>query len=137
MWKNKPVSDIDALWQVLEPLAEDYPITRETIRSYNDRGRVDNTITQDIVRAVIEPGGQSINTDSQGKGRRVKADYTLYTVVPHYISIGDIIHTPYWGDLKVHSLNDNRYQGMMVANLTRVGTTQQTSRTQNCLYEPK
>ena len=134
MWKNKPVSDIDALWQALEPFAQNYTITRQAIRSYNERGRVSNTETKDFIRAFIQPGGQSINTDQQGKGRWVKADYSLYTVVPHYVSIGDIIHTPQWGDLKVHSLQDQRYQGMMSANLVRTTTTQHTSRKENCYH---
>lgn len=137
MWKNKPISDVGALWQAIEPFAKEYDVTRQVISSYNEKGRVDNTCNKDCILAFIDPSARTISSSQSGTGRPVRAEYTLYTVVPHYISIGDVVHTATWGDLKVNGVDDKRYQGMMTATLQRLGTTQQSSRLHNKLYEPE
>ena len=136
MWVNQPVSDVEAFLQAIQPFMCKYSITRHAIRSYNERGRVSNVQVNNTVEAFIEPQQKQINTNSSGQGRRVSASYKLYAVVPQYVSIGDLIHTPNWGTLKVESLDDQRYQGVITANLTRTGTSEPTTAINNNLYEP-
>ena len=136
MWVNKPTSDVEALLQAIQPFLQEYTVVRQSIRSYNDRGRVDNVRTVETIRACIQPNTKQLNTEQSGKGRQIKATYTLYLVVPEYVNLGDVIHTPYWGDLKVDSLDDQRYQGMQTAQLVRTSTTESSIAQDNRLYEP-
>lgn len=137
MWVNKPVSDVEALQQAIQPFIQTYNITRNVVRSYNNRGRVDNLKQNSTVCAAIIPGSKQLNTQQQGQGRQATASYTIYVVVPEYISLGDLIHTPHWGTLKVQNLDDNRYQGMMSGTLVRTGTTESSCANDNRLYEPE
>ncbi len=137
MWKNQPSSDVHAFLQAIQPFMCKYAITRQAIKSYNERGRVANVAVKDTINAFIEPARKQLNTNSSGFGRRQTASYTLYTVVPEYISNGDLIFTPMWGVLKVESVDDIRYQGVITANLVRTSTTEPSSATNNNLYEPK
>ena len=136
MWKNQPSSDVNAFLQAIQPFMQRYKIDRHTVRSYNQRGRVSNIVVKETVNAFIEPLQKQLNTNSSGLGRRQTASYKLYTVSPEYVSNGDLIYTPNWGVLKVDSLDDARYQGVISANLVRTGTSEPSSSTNNNLYEP-
>lgn len=137
MWENKPVSDVMALAQAMEPFMETYDIMRSSIRGYNSRGRVDNVNIKGTVRGLIQPSGKRINTNQEGLGRWVTADYEITCVVPEYVSMGDLIFTKNYGVLKVISVEDLRYQGTISAALVRTGTTEQINANDNTKYEPK
>lgn len=137
MWENKPTSDVNALLQAMQPFMRTYDITRSAIRGYNNRGRVDNVVVKNTVKAYIYPSNKRINTNSEGHGRWVTAEYELVAVVPEYVSINDIITTREFGRLKVIAVTDLRYQGTMSAALVRVGTTDPIPANSNSQYEPK
>lgn len=136
MWSNKPVSDVEALQQAVQPFIQPFTIERHKIRNYNERGRVDDVVKCEKLYAFIKPSTKNINTQSDGMGRRVTASYSIIAVVPEYFEENDIIHHPIYGRLKVTSVSDNRYQGMMSGTLVRTGTTESSTSRANHLYEP-
>ena len=136
MWVNQPSSDVEAFLQAIQPFMCCYKITRQSIKNYNQRGRVANVTVNETINAFIEPLQKQLNTNSSGHGRRQTASYKLYAVCPEYVSNGDLIITPHWGILKVDSVDDQRFQGVITANLVRTGTSEPSSSVNNNLYEP-
>jgi len=128
--------DITGFVQAIQPLVSEYKIKRTVLPSYDINGRVSNTNRIDSVYGFIQPGGKRINTNTgDGMGRWVTADYTIYCVLPNYVSMGDLIFTPTYGTLKVVSVEDLRSFGVMNASLTRTSTTDPSSATNNVIYE--
>lgn len=127
--------DKDGFFQALQPFIQKYKIMRNAIRGYNERGRVDNVNSKDTIVAAIIPESKRINTNNEGMGRRITSDYTLYCVLPEYVSMGDIIATPY-GTLKVVQIPNEGFQGIMQASLVRTGTTEPSKTNPINLYEP-
>lgn len=137
MWSNKPISDVEALQQAIQPFLQQYEVIRHKVQTYNERGRVDDIVKKETITAFIKPNGSRLNTQQpEGMGRRVTNDYTITCVVPEYFNQGDIIIHPVYGRLKVNTINDNRYQGMMSGGLIRTGTTNNKKAQSNHLYEP-
>ena len=136
MWKTKLGSDAIAFKQAILPFADKYIIERVTVRDYDDRGRVENiTKPEYITAAIIPSGSRSGELDSNGFGRRQNAGYGIYAFLPQYFEMGDVIYHPIWGRMRVTSIDDSRYQGVISGTLQRTGTTESSKSYGNKVYE--
>lgn len=129
------IVDKDAFYQALLPFVKSYIIKRSAIPGYNEHGRVDNTRINTQISAAIIPESKRINTNNEGMGRRIVSEYTLYCVLPNYVSMGDLIASDY-GTLKVIAIPNEGFQGVIQASLVRTGTSEPSKTNPEKLYEP-
>jgi hypothetical protein len=57
--------------------------------------------------------------NSEGNGEWITSEFQAFVVNPDYICFDDIFVTNEFGNLRVASVTDNRFQGTMSAQLVR------------------
>lgn len=117
--------DIKALQQAIGIFLEDYVVQRKKVERYNDSGRFDPIIKEEIIRGSIQEDSDSLQLNGNGNGENEfeNKSYTLTLVYPYYVSTGDIILTKEFGRLRVTGKSSRtKLRGTSSYTLVRTGS---------------
>lgn len=114
-------TDLQALKQALSMTSERYRVIRETVNKFNEKGRPDSIQKIDIIEAsIIQNGDHSV--DQKGQGSWSTETFTVSYIYPDYLRLENIIEHPFYGNLRVTSVNDMRDRGVSTATAVRLNS---------------
>lgn len=116
--------DDTALQQALEDYKETVCVFRKTNRTYDNYGRIQNSVVKQYIDVSIIPTTRMLQQVEDGHGQIVIQKFDLNAVGErNYVYEGDIIYHKKYKYLKVDDITDVTAYGAMTATLTRINST--------------
>lgn len=114
--------DLQAFRQAIELSSSMYKVIRSTINEYDEKGRPNNKEEVIYMAMAITPiGDMSIDRRERG-GTWIAEKFKINYIYPDFLRGEELIEHPFYGTLKVISIDDMREYGVMEATAVRINS---------------
>ncbi|MEG1565325.1 MAG: hypothetical protein RR342_01105 [Bacilli bacterium] len=116
---SKP--DLQSLRQALSLTSALYCVKRQITNHFDEKGRPNSKESQVYFEMAIVPNGDYKSKRTE-QGSWTAESFMISYIYPDYLQTEDIITHPFYGELRVESINDMREYGVSTAVAVRINS---------------